>query len=44
MKTLKPKQTAAVAPVLNLNLFLTLNPSGPESKIKNKIKIKRGTA
>ena len=38
MKVLKSKQTATVAPVLNLNLFLTLNLPGPESKIK------RGTA
>jgi hypothetical protein len=38
MKLLKPKQTAAVAPVL------TLNPTRPKSKIKKKIQITRGTA
>jgi hypothetical protein len=36
----KPAWDAAV---LKLNRNLTLNPSGPESEIKKKIKIKRGT-
>jgi hypothetical protein len=41
MKPHEPKHVLA-ARFLNLNLSLTLNPFGPESRIKMKIKSKRG--